>query len=310
MTAYLIRRFLQALIVVWIVSVITFILLKMLPGGPEMAIAGQHPSPAALEAAKLELGLEHPVWYQYWTWLKDICSGDLGFSYSLNQSVTSLLLNRLPQSLLLVGSSTILSLLIAIPVGVLQAVRRNKAIDYLLTTVSFILYSMPIFMVAIILINVFSIDLPWFPPEGPQSLSDIHSLVLPVVSLAVIQVALFSRYARSSVLEQITQDYVRTARAKGASEIRILFRHVLRNALIPVVTLLGLSLPGLVAGALVTESVFNYPGMGYLFLQAANSEDYSTLLGTTILVAVATVLGSLFADLGYAALDPRVRLGS
>ena len=310
MTAYLIRRFLQALIVVWIVSVITFILLKMLPGGPEMAIAGQHPSPAALEAARLELGLEHPVWYQYWTWLKDICSGDLGFSYSLNQSVTSLLLNRLPQSLLLVGSSTILSLLIAIPVGVLQAVRRNKAIDYLLTTVSFILYSMPIFMVAIILINVFSIDLPWFPPEGPQSLSDIHSLVLPVVSLAVIQVALFSRYARSSVLEQITQDYVRTARAKGASEIRILFRHVLRNALIPVVTLLGLSLPGLVAGALVTESVFNYPGMGYLFLQAANSEDYSTLLGTTILVAVATVLGSLFADLGYAALDPRVRLGS
>jgi peptide/nickel transport system permease protein len=309
-TAYLIRRFLQALIVVWIVSVITFILLKMLPGGPEMAIAGQHPSPQALEAAKLELGLEHPVWYQYWTWLKDICSGDLGFSYSLNQSVTSLLLNRLPQSLLLVGSSTILSLLIAIPVGVLQAVRRNKAIDYLLTTISFILYSMPIFMVAIILINVFSIDLPWFPPEGPQSLSDIHSLVLPVVSLALIQIALFSRYARSSVLEQITQDYVRTARAKGASEVRILFRHVLRNALIPVVTLLGLSLPGLVAGALVTESVFNYPGMGYLFLQAANTEDYSTLLGTTILVAVATVLGSLFADLGYAALDPRVRLGS
>jgi peptide/nickel transport system permease protein len=309
-TAYLIRRFLQALIVVWIVSVITFILLKMLPGGPEMAIAGQHPSPAALEAAKLQLGLEHPVWYQYWTWLKDICSGDLGFSYSLNQSVTSLLLNRLPQSLLLVGSSTILSLLIAIPVGVLQAVRRNKAIDYLLTTISFILYSMPIFMVAIILINVFSIDLPWFPPEGPQSLSDIHSLVLPVVSLALIQIALFSRYARSSVLEQITQDYVRTARAKGASEVRILFRHVLRNALIPVVTLLGLSLPGLVAGALVTESVFNYPGMGYLFLQAANTEDYSTLLGTTILVAVATVLGSLFADLGYAALDPRVRLGS
>jgi peptide/nickel transport system permease protein len=309
-TAYLIRRFLQALIVVWIVSVITFILLKLLPGGPEMAIAGQHPSPAALEAAKLELGLEHPVWYQYWTWLKDICQGNLGFSYALNQSVTSLLLNRLPQSLLLVGSSTILSLLIAIPVGILQAVRRNKAIDYLLTTVSFILYSMPIFMIAIILINVFSIDLPWFPPEGPQSLSDIHSLVLPVVSLALIQVALFSRYARSSVLEQITQDYVRTARAKGASEVRILFRHVLRNALIPVVTLLGLSLPGLVAGALVTESVFNYPGMGYLFLQAANTEDYSTLLGTTILVAVATVLGSLFADLGYAALDPRVRLGS
>ena len=129
MTAYLIRRFLQALIVVWIVSVITFILLKLLPGGPEMAIAGQHPSPAALESAKLELGLEHPVWYQYWTWLKDICQGDLGFSYALNQSVTSLLLQRLPQSLLLVGSSTVLSLLIAIPVGVLQAVRRNKSLD-------------------------------------------------------------------------------------------------------------------------------------------------------------------------------------
>jgi peptide/nickel transport system permease protein len=274
-----------------------------------MAIAGQHPSPAALAAARLELGLDHPVWYQYWTWLKDICTGNLGFSYAQNQSVVSLLFNHLPQSLILVGSSTVVTLLIAIPMGVVQAVRRNKASDYVLTTFSFLFYSMPIFMVAIILINVFAIDLPWFPPEGPQSLSDIHSLVLPVITLALIQIALFSRYARSSVLEQITQDYVRTARAKGASEVRVLFRHVLRNALIPVVTLLGLSLPGLVAGALVTESVFNYPGMGYLFLQAANNEDYSILLGTTILVAVVTVLGSLFADLGYAALDPRVRLG-
>jgi peptide/nickel transport system permease protein len=227
--------------------------------------------------------------------------------------VASLLSGHLPKTIFLVGISTILALLLAIPVGVIQAVRRNKFVDHFFNGFSTVFYAMPAFLLGILLILFFAIKIPIFPPEGPQSeglgvlFTNFNALVLPIISLTLITLALFSRYMRSSVLDNLTEDYVRTAKAKGASERRVLIRHVLRNSLIPIATLLGLSLPGIIAGALITESVFNYPGMGYLFYQAALNSDYPILLGITIVVAVATVVGSLLADIAYAVLDPRVR---
>jgi peptide/nickel transport system permease protein len=226
--------------------------------------------------------------------------------------VASLLAQRLPKTIILVGISTILALIVAVPVGLWQAVRRNKAVDYTFTALSFLFYAAPPFVVGTVLILVFSVTIPLFGPEGPQGgvlsdLTDWRDLTLPVVTLALVTIALFSRYMRSAVLDNLTEDYVRTARAKGASRKRVLWRHVMRNSLIPIATLLGLSIPGIMAGALITESVFNYPGMGYLFYQSAQKQDYPTMLGFVIVVAIATVVGSLLADIAYAVLDPRVR---
>lgn len=315
MIAYLIRRFLQSVIVVWLVTVLTFILLKLLPGGPIRAILGTRANNEALvRELTIQLGFNKPVWYQYWHWLDNLLHGNLGFSYQENQTVASLLDQALPKTLLLVGVSTLIALLVAIPIGVVQAVRRNKAADYVGTAFSFIFYAMPAYLLGIILINI-AAEPPraWFPPEGAQGpgvgsfFTEFNFMVLPLLSLTLITIAGFSRYMRSSTLDQITQDYVRTARAKGASERRILYRHILRNALIPIATLVGLNLPILFSGALLTEDVFNYPGMGHLFIVAATNQDYPILLGVTALVAFATVIGSLLSDILYAVLDPRVR---
>lgn len=315
MTAYLIRRILQSLIVVWLVTVFTFVLLKLLPGGPVRAILGQRAGDLVLvHQLTVQLGFNKPVWYQYWHWLDGLLHGNFGFSYLQNQNVISLITSRLPKTLLLVGVSTAIAVVIAVPIGVLQAVRRNKIGDYIGTGFSFIFYAMPAYLLGIILINLFA-EPPrtWFPSEAAQGsnvgsfFTQFNAMVLPLATLALIALAGFSRYMRSSTLDQVTQDYVRTARAKGAGEQRILYRHVLRNALIPIVTLLGLNLPVLFSGALITESVFNYPGMGLLFIQSALTQDYPTLLGVTVIVALATVAGSLLADILYAVLDPRVR---
>jgi peptide/nickel transport system permease protein len=202
--------------------------------------------------------------------------------------------------------------MVAVPIGLWQAVRRNTAVDYTFTALSFLFYAAPTFFVGTVAILALSVSVNIFGPEGPQGgfLSDVtdwRDLALPVLTLSLATIALFSRYMRSAVLDTITEDYVRTARAKGASSRRVLWRHVLRNSLIPIATLLGLSLPAILSGALITESVFNYPGMGYLFFKAAQQQDYPTLLGFVVVVAVATVAGSLLADIGYAILDPRVR---
>jgi peptide/nickel transport system permease protein len=310
---YLIRRFLQAIIVVWLVTVLTFLLLKALPGGPIRAILGIRANNLALvKHLTIELGFNKPIWYQYWHWLDDLLHGNFGFSYQQNQTVSSLLGQRLPRTLLLLGTSTLIALLIAVPVGVVQAVRRNKIADYVGTGFSFIFYAMPAYLLGILLINIFALDLHMFPPEAAQGgtgafFSQFNAMVLPIATLTLVTLASFSRYMRSSTLDQITMDYVRTARAKGAGNQRILYRHILRNALIPIATLIGLSLPVLFSGALITETVFNYPGMGLLFITAATTQDYPILLGVTAITAFATVAGSLLADILYAVLDPRVR---
>jgi peptide/nickel transport system permease protein len=310
MIGYLFRRILQSLIVIIGVTIITFILLHMLPGNPVRAILGPKASPADVASLTKQLGLNKSLPFQYGLWLWNLAHLDLGYSYKQTASVDTLLAARLPNTLLLVGTSTVLAILLAIPLGVLQAVRRNKPDDYTLTGLAFIFYSMPTFWLGILLIIVFSATLNWLPPEPQASIglfSQLNTLILPVATLTLVTLALFSRYMRSSMLENLVQDYVRTAKSKGLSSRRVLFRHVLRNALIPVLTLVGLSIPGIASGAVVTETVFNFPGMGYLFFISAQNDDFPVLLGVTVVIAVATVIGSLVADILYAVADPRIR---
>jgi peptide/nickel transport system permease protein len=313
-TRFLVRRCAQALVVLLLVTIIVFGLSRLLPGGPARAILGVHATPSNIAAFNRANGLDAPLPAQYWHWLTGVVTGNFGFSYVLNQPVSSLLAQRLPKTAFLAGISVVLAVLIAVPIGLYQAVRRGRVDDYAVTTVTFVLYSTPAFWVALLLIDVLSVRLHVFAAEAPQGsfsaiFSDPGAMVLPVATVTLVTIAAFSRYIRSSVLDQLAQDYVRMARSKGNTSQAILLRHVLRNALSPVVTLLGLSLPFILSGTLITEQVFNYPGVGLLAFNAATSQDYPVLLGTVLVVGIATVVGSLLADIGYALLDPRVQLG-
>lgn len=311
MIGYLIRRVGQALIVLVGVTIITFILLHLLPGSPVRAILGIRASPQAVAQLTKQFGFDQPLWVQYGVWVWHLVQLNLGYSYKQNETVMTLLAQRIPKTLFLVGTSLVVAVLLAVPLGILQAVRRNRPDDYVMTGFSFIFYSMPTFWLGLLLIIFFSGDLGWFPSAAPQDqtslFSQLNGMVLPVATLSLVTLALFSRYMRSSMLEQSIQDYVRTARAKGVSNRAVLFRHILRNALIPVITLIGLSLGGILSGAVVTESVFNYPGMGLAFYQAAQADDFPVLLGVVVVVALATVIGNLVADILYAVVDPRIR---
>jgi peptide/nickel transport system permease protein len=313
-TGYLIRRVAQAIVVVFGVVLLTFILSKIIPGGAARAALGPKATPQKIQLFNEQNHYNVSIYQQFWIYCWNIVRHfDLGYSYKYNQSVRSLIDQKIPKTLVLVGISTVFALIVAIPLGILQVVRRNKPIDYVLTGVSFVGYAMPAFLLGELLILWFALDLHWFSFEAPQStsvwgiLSDPRGLVLPIFSLAVITIAGFSRYMRSSMMEALTEDYIRTARAKGASPSRVLYRHALRNALIPIITLLGLTLPAIVGGAIITETVFNYPGMGLLTTNAATQNDVPLLIGTTFVAAIATVVGNLIADLLYAVADPRVR---
>jgi peptide/nickel transport system permease protein len=312
---FLLRRLGQALIVLIGVLLIVFLLAHIIPGGAARAALGPRASPLQIRLFNQTNGYDLPLWRQFWRYLYELVPPrfDLGYSYHYNQAVSAVIGEYLPKTLVLVGISTVVALIVAIPLGVLQVVRRNKPIDYSLTGLSFVLYAMPSFLLGTLLILWFAIDIPIFPTEAPQAdsvagiLADPRGLVLPVATLAAITVASFSRYMRSSMMEQMTEDYVRTARAKGAAPRRVLFVHALRNALIPIITLLGLSIPTIVSGALITETVFNYPGMGLLTYKAAINTDIPLLLGTVVVATIATIVGSLLADILYAVADPRIR---
>ncbi len=313
MTGFIIRRLGEAIVVVLGVTIITFVLLHLLPGSLARDILGNRASPQAIAAFNKQNGLDTPLWNQYWLFLDKLLHGNLGYSFVYNRPVDSLLASELPRDLVLGGLALIFSLAIAIPIGVAQAVRRNGALDYAGTGVSFVLYSMPQYAIALLLIQLLAISFHVFPAEAPQSASALGmlehpaGLVLPVASLTLVTYALFSRYMRSSAIDTLAQDYIRTARAKGLPERLVLTRHLLRNSLIAVVTLVGLSIPTILTGTLIIEQVFNYPGAGLEYFNAALRNDYEVMLGITVLVGVITVLGNLLADIGYAILDPRIR---
>jgi peptide/nickel transport system permease protein len=314
-TGYLLRRVGQAIAVVIGLMILTFIMIHMIPGSAARSVLGVRATPGRIAIFNSTYGLNEPLYRQFLTYLDQLAHGNLGTSYQLQQPVSTLIAQRVPKDVVLVGISTALAVVIALPVGIYQAVHRDRIGDQLLTGVSFTLYSMPTFFFGILLIALFSVQLHIFPPEAPSAtslwgvLADPRALVLPVVTLALVSLASFSRYTRSSAIEVLAQDYIRVARAKGLPQRLVLSRHVLRNSALPVVTMVGLSFPNIIAGAVISEEIFNYPGMGLLMFQASTSHDFPILLGCTLIIGVATVAGSLAADVAYAILDPRVRYG-
>jgi len=316
LTAFVVRRLLLALPTLVGVTVLTFVLLHLAPGGPALALAGEKATPAQLARITHELGLDRPWPEQYGAWLGALLRGDLGFSYIRQAPVTALIAARLPATILLMGCALIVSVACAIPLGVYQAYRRNTRFDRTASIAVFIAWSMPTFWFGTLLIAFFAVNLKWFPVGGLQTIdtlafdwpSRIAHLILPAATLAIVSLAAWSRYIRGSMIEQLREDYTRTALAKGLSTRSVLFRHALRNALIPFITLLGGTVPALFGGAVITEQIFAYPGMGQLFWQSAVDRDYSTLLGMTLITAILVIAGNLLADVLYAVVDPRVQI--
>ena len=313
MISYLIRRFGQAILVMLIVSVIVFVILHALPGGLVRAQLGPRASTYSVDQLERTEGLLKPLPVQFGIWLLHLLQGNFGFSYKLNQPVAGLLAHYLPRTLLLVGISSVLTVAIGVPMGLWQGYRRSKPDDHALSASMLILYAMPDFLLGVILIILLSLDLPVLPSTatsfGASLPTDISVLVLPIAALTLGNVSYYSRYMRSSVIDNLLEDYVRTARAKGNSARRVLVKHVLRNSLSSTITNLGLTLPYVFSGALIIEELFNFPGIGLLFWNASQSRDYPVLLGVVLVVTASVVVGSLLADIGYAIIDPRVRYG-
>lgn len=313
MTGYLIRRIGHAVLVVLLVTVVVFLMEHSIPGGPARALLGPQATSLQIHAFDKQFGLTHPLPVQYWDFFLQLLHGNLGYAYSLNQSVNSLLLQNLAPTALLVLPALLLALAIAIPVGIYQAARRSSVGDVVASGMSLVLYSMPSFWLALLFISWFSISSHLFPSQAPQSGSVLgivegaRAMVLPILTLTLVNLAIFSRYMRSTAIETLASDFIRTARAKGLSEFAVLRRHLLRNSVAAVVTVVGLAIPGLLTGGLVVEQIFNLQGIGLVFFNAATTQDFTVETGVILLAAILTVAGSLGADVCYMLLDPRVR---
>lgn len=314
MFSYFIRRVIQSVFVVIGVTIIVFAIIHLLPGGPARAELGPRASAHQIHHFRVVHNLNKPIYVQYFDYIYKVLHGNFGYSYHYNESVRSLLAINLPKSALLLALSYIVALIMAIPIGIFQAVKRNSLWDHLFTGGALITYSMPVFWLGIILILIFSVHLNLLPAEAPQGqtiaqiISHPKGLILPVLTIALVNVALFSRFVRGSAIENLVQDYITTARGKGLSERSVLFGHLVKNSLMPTITLFGLSFPTVITWFVVAESVFNYPGLGLLFWHAAMKHGYATLMGVTIVISIGTVLGNLIADLLYAVVDPRIKL--
>lgn len=314
MLAYLVRRLVTSIIVVFGVSIGVFILLHTVYPSPARDVLGLRATLIDINTWNKQNGYDDPVIVQYLRYMGHVLTGNLGFSYVENQSVLDLFKERSPRSIYLSGISLVLALVIAIPLGVFQAIKRNSIGDNVATSFAFITYSMPSFFLGLILIQIFAFSFPILGYEASQSnnvfaiMGDWHDMTLPIATLTLVSVAAFSRYMRSSSMDVLAQDYIKVARAKGLPERLVMTRHLVRNASLPMVTLVGLSLPLLLAGNLITESLFNYDGLGLLFFESLNKVDYPVLLAYTMAGAVLVVIGNLIADIALTVADPRIRL--
>jgi peptide/nickel transport system permease protein len=311
---YLIRRAGVSVIVLVGISIVVFGMLHFIFPSPAIVVLGARANRVLIDAWNAQHGFDRPWLVQYLSYVNGVLHGNLGYSYKLNQTVSALFRERWARSAFLSGSALVLSLLIAIPLGIYQAVRRNKVDDQVATAGAFILYAMPDYFFYLIGIQIFAFSLPLFGFEASQSNSiwaimrDWHDMTLPIVSLALLIVAGYSRYMRSEAIDTLAQDYIKAARAKGLPERLVLWRHLVRNACLPMVTLIGLSIPALLAGNLIAEFFFNYNGLGLLFYNALLTEDYPILLAYTLVGAVLTVAGNFLADIALTVADPRIRL--
>jgi peptide/nickel transport system permease protein len=312
---YLLHRIGQNLVLLWLVSMISFAVLNLAPGGP-LAQFALIPGMTQADMARIahQMGLDRPLPVQYWEWFTRLLTGDWGRSYRDSQPVLSIIGSHLFATFELMITSTLIAMLLGTWIGVIGAIRRYSLFDYLATVGAMIALSIPTFWFGLVVIFIFSVELGWLPPGnlftvGDGSLLDYaRHLIAPSLVLALVTIAIWSRYMRSSMLEVINQDFIRTARAKGLSEWRVLTGHALRNALLPMITIAGLQLPTLLGGALVTETVFTWPGMGRLFLDSIGYRDYPMVMGVLMFSAILVLVGNLLADLLYAVSDPRIRL--
>ena len=306
MVAYLFQRMAGALLVIFGVTGIVFLLIHLIPGDPVEIMLGESASVADREVLRAALGLDQPVLTQFYNYLEGVLQLDLGTSIHFRRPVAELLLERLPATGLLAAATLVVSMALAFPLGVIAAVRRNTAWDSGAMGFSMLGVSIPNFWLGPILILVFSLWLGWFPVSGRDG---FVSVVLPAVTLGTGLAAVLSRMVRSSMLEVLDEDYMRTATAKGLAPHRVILRHGLRNALLPVITLLGLQLGALLAGAVITETVFSWPGVGLLTIESIQSRDYPVLQACVLLISTTYVLVNLLTDIVYAWIDPRIRVG-
>jgi peptide/nickel transport system permease protein len=318
MGRYVIRRLLQAIPLLFLLSIAMFGLIQLLPGGPTAVLFNPHLTAAGREALKARFGLDQPVYIQYLRWLGRALVGDFGFSFTTNEPVSTVIARRFPNTLELFGLALLLALVLAIVVGIIAAVRQRSITDYTLTTLAYFGICTPTFILGLLAQDIFGVQLHWLPTSGTATLGynlapidafvdHLEHLIMPVSVLAITFIAGWSRYMRSSMIEVTKQDYMRTARAKGVSPVSLLIRHALRNAVIPLITIVAIDAGAVAGGATITEGVFAWPGMGLLFIDALDRRDFPVLLAMLMIGAVFVVTFNLLADILYAVMDPRIR---
>jgi peptide/nickel transport system permease protein len=312
MLGYLVRRVLAAIPVMGVVALFVFLLLRLTPGDPAAILAGDNATAEQLERIRVSLGLHEPIYIQFFRWLNQLLHGDLGVSLISNVPVLKMIGQRIEPSISIALSTIILSILIAVPLGVIAAWRHGTWIDRFVMGLSVLGFSVPVFVIGYVLIQIFAIDLRWLPVQGFRSISSglgpfLERLVLPALTLSFVYVALIARMTRASMLEVLGEDFIRTARAKGIAEIAVLLRHGLRNAAVPVITVIGSGFALLISGVVVTESVFNLPGIGRLTVDAVLARDYPVIQAMILLTSLIYVAVNLLVDVAYTLLDPRIR---
>jgi len=310
MTSYLIRRLLWVPVTTWAVATIVFVLMRVVPGDPALLIAGPWATPAQVEDIRVQLGLDRPLHLQYLAWLRNLVQGNWGTSFQTRSPVIGLLIERLPKTLELTVAALVVTLVLSLPMGVIAAVRPHSSVDYLFTGIAVFGMSFPVFWLGIVLILVFGVMLKVMPISGSGgpigSLSNLHHLVLPALTLGFPYAAEFARLTRSAMLEILGQEYIKTARSKGLRESTVITKHAFRNALIPIVTLLGLRIPWLFGGAVVTETVFGWPGMGQLVVNSIYTRDFPVVEGFVLLLAFLVAMTNLLVDISYTFINHQI----
>ncbi len=309
---YILKRILATIPVMVIVAIFVFLLLRLTPGDPAAILAGDAATPAQLERIRDSLGLNDPLLVQFGTWMGQLLRGDLGTSLLSNTSVAGMIGDRLGPTLNIALMTIVISVALAVPMGVIAAWRHRSWVDFLVMSFSVLGFSVPVFVIGYILIQIFAIDLKWVPVQGYKSPTDgigpfFSRAILPSLTLATIYIALIARMTRASMLEVLGEDYIRTARAKGLSERIVLFRHALRNAAVPILTVVGTGFALMISGVVVTESVFNLPGLGRLTVDAILARDYPVIQALILLTSGIYVVINLLIDISYAFMDPRIR---
>jgi peptide/nickel transport system permease protein len=318
MRKYIIKRILQSIPILIGITLLTFCIMQLAPGNPMQTMINPRISPEELAKAEKTLGLDKPIIVQFFNWFKEILKGNLGYTVKTGQPVAGLILERLPATLLLTSTAFIMSFVAGVPLGVFSATHKYSKADYGLTVFAFVGISIPAFFFGIALIYIFAVKLGWFPTSGLATINlkgsgltifvdKFKHLILPSIVLALPNLATVMRFTRSSMIEVLTHDYIRTARAKGLSQKAVRYKHALRNALIPVITIFGLSIPFLFGGAYITETIFNWPGMGSLGINAITAREYPVIMGLNLFTSILVLVGNLVADILYAWADPRIR---